>query len=125
MQVEELRQRLEEKNRHIEKKTLTATQATQERNRLNNELNELRDHMDIKDRKINVLQRKVGPLSSWFPYLCLFSKWLFQFPIIQYFYILRKCYCRVYDVFFRVSLFVDGGRFLHCKSDFCSGSLYS
>jgi hypothetical protein len=59
--VEELRQRLEEKNRHIEKKTVTATQATQERNRLNNELNELRDHMDIKDRKINVLQRKVGP----------------------------------------------------------------
>lgn len=59
--MEELRQRLEEKNRHIEKKTVTATQATQERNRLNNELNELRDHMDIKDRKINVLQRKVGP----------------------------------------------------------------
>jgi len=60
LQVEELRQRLDEKNRHIEKKTAAATQATQERNRLNNELNELRDHMDIKDRKINVLQRKVG-----------------------------------------------------------------
>lgn len=58
-QVEELRTRLEEKNRHIEKKTSAALQATQDRNRMNNELTELRDHMDIKDRKINVLQRKV------------------------------------------------------------------
>lgn len=34
-------------------------QATQDRNRMNSELSELKDHMDIKDRKINVLQRKV------------------------------------------------------------------
>lgn len=59
MQVEELRQRLEEKNRHIEKKTQQTMQATQDRNRMNSELSELKDHMDIKDRKINVLQRKV------------------------------------------------------------------
>lgn len=57
--VEELRTRLEEKNRLIEKKTQAAVQAVQERNRMNNELTELKDHMDIKDRKINVLQRKV------------------------------------------------------------------
>lgn len=57
--VEELRARLEEKNHLIEKKTQSALQAVQERNRLNNELTELKDHMDIKDRKINVLQRKV------------------------------------------------------------------
>lgn len=57
--VEELRTRLEEKNRLIEKKTQAALQAVQERNRVNNELTELKDHMDIKDRKINVLQRKV------------------------------------------------------------------
>jgi chromosome segregation ATPase len=74
--VEELRQRLVEKNRHIEKKTVTATQATQDRNRLNNELNELRDHMDIKDRKINVLQRKVGPL---FIYMTVLSLSLLSF----------------------------------------------
>ena len=55
-----MRQRLEEKNRLIEKKTQAALQAQQERNRLNTELTELKDHMDIKDRKINVLQRKVG-----------------------------------------------------------------
>lgn len=57
--VEELRTRLEEKNRLIEKKTQSAVQAVQERNRMSNELTELKDHMDIKDRKINVLQRKV------------------------------------------------------------------
>lgn len=66
MQVEELRQRLEEKNRHIEKKTQQTMQATQDRNRMNSELSELKDHMDIKDRKINVLQRKV------YNYLVLF-----------------------------------------------------
>lgn len=57
--VEELRTRLEEKNRLIEKKTQSALQAVQDRNRISNELTELKDHMDIKDRKINVLQRKV------------------------------------------------------------------
>lgn len=55
-----MRQRLEEKNRLIEKKTQQAMQAQQERNRFNTELTELKDHMDIKDRKINVLQRKVS-----------------------------------------------------------------
>lgn len=57
--VEELRTRLEEKNRMIEKKTQGAMTAVQDRNRMTNELTELKDHMDIKDRKINVLQRKV------------------------------------------------------------------
>jgi len=57
-----MRQRLEEKNRMIEKKTQAAMQAQQERNRMNTELTELKDHMDIKDRKINVLQRKVSAL---------------------------------------------------------------
>lgn len=50
----------------IEKKTQVAMQAQQERNRMNTELTEIKDHMDIKDRKINVLQRKVSP-SSPFP----------------------------------------------------------
>lgn len=57
--VEEMRARLEEKNRLLEKKTQTALQAQQERNRLTSESTELKDHMDIKDRKIVVLQRKV------------------------------------------------------------------
>ena len=33
--------------------------ATQDKNRISNELSDLRDQVDIKDRKINVLQRKV------------------------------------------------------------------
>lgn len=66
-----MRQRLEEKNRMIEKKTQVAMQAQQERNRMNTELTEIKDHMDIKDRKINVLQRKVSPPSYLFH---------FQFP---------------------------------------------
>lgn len=57
--VEELRARLEEKNRLIEKKQQNSVQAVTDRNRMQNELAELKDHMDIKDRKINVLQRKV------------------------------------------------------------------
>lgn len=58
--VEELRQRLEEKNRLIEKKT---QQSQQERARAAAEISEMREHMDIKDRKINVLQRKVTHFS--------------------------------------------------------------
>lgn len=54
--VDELRQRLDEKNRHIEKKQ---QQYQQERARAVAEMNEMKEHMDIKDRKINVLQRKV------------------------------------------------------------------
>lgn len=54
--VEELRSRLEEKNRMIEKKQ---QQHQQERMRAAAEIAEMREHMDIKDRKINVLQRKV------------------------------------------------------------------
>jgi len=62
--VEELRQRIEEKNRIIEKKTNVALQANQERNRFAGEFNELRDQMEIKDRKINVLQRKIENLED-------------------------------------------------------------
>lgn len=43
----------------IEKKTNAALSATQDKNRICNELGELRDQVDIKDRKVNVLQRKV------------------------------------------------------------------
>lgn len=52
----------------IEKKTQAAMQAQQERNRMNTELTELKDHMDIKDRKINVLQRKVSGLEFFFSF---------------------------------------------------------
>ena len=44
----------------IEKKTHAALTATQDKNRISNELGDLRDQVDIKDRKVNVLQRKVN-----------------------------------------------------------------
>jgi len=62
--VEELRQRIEDKNRIIEKKTNVALQANQDRNRMAGEFNEIRDQMEIKDRKINVLQRKIENLED-------------------------------------------------------------
>lgn len=67
-----MRQRLEEKNRLIEKKTQMALQAQQERNRINTELTELKEHMDIKDRKINVLQRKVSLILNYYYLLFVF-----------------------------------------------------
>lgn len=44
----------------IEKKTQQTMMSTQDKNKLNQEMQELRDHIEIKDRKINVLQRKVS-----------------------------------------------------------------
>lgn len=59
-----MRNRLEEKNRMIEKKTQGVLQTQQERNRTATELAEIKEHMDIKDRKINVLQRKIENLED-------------------------------------------------------------
>lgn len=64
IKVEELRNRLEEKNRLIEKKTQGALQSQQERNRAVQELSEIKENTDIKDRKINVLQRKIENLED-------------------------------------------------------------
>jgi len=55
-----LRGKLEEKNKMIEKKTQAALAATQDKNRMTNDFSELRDQSEIKERKINVLQRKVS-----------------------------------------------------------------
>lgn len=55
---------MEEKNRLIEKQTQGVLQTQQDRNRTATELTELKEHMDIKDRKINVLQRKIENLED-------------------------------------------------------------
>ena len=59
-----MRNRLEEKNRLIEKKQQGVLQTQQERNRTQTELAEIKENMDIKDRKINVLQRKIENLED-------------------------------------------------------------
>lgn len=56
--MEELKARLDEKSRLVEKKTAATLAAA-------HELAELRDHSEIKDRKINVLQRKVKEFGLW------------------------------------------------------------
>ena len=48
----------------IEKKTQGALMSQQERNRAAQELSEMKEHTDIKDRKINVLQRKIENLED-------------------------------------------------------------
>ena len=55
----------------IEKKTQAALTATQDKNRISNEFSELRDQIDIKDRKVNVLQRKARNLKRCVFLLCL------------------------------------------------------
>lgn len=62
--LEELRQRLEEKNKMIEKKTQHAMATTQDRNKLNLELEQLRERIENRERKIAVMQRKVKKLIS-------------------------------------------------------------
>lgn len=62
--MEELRNRLEEKNRHIEKQTQQILQFQQEKNRYQTEVTDVKEQFDIKDRKINVMQRKIENLED-------------------------------------------------------------
>ena len=59
LQVDHLREKVREKENDAESKDKLVSGAQTEKKRLEAELAELRDHMDIKERKINVLQRKV------------------------------------------------------------------
>ena len=61
LKVDRLREKLKEKETDVESKDKLVTNAQTDKKRVEAELAELRDHMDIKDRKINVLQRKVSP----------------------------------------------------------------
>lgn len=76
--MEELKSRLEEKNRQIEKKTQVTFQASQDKSRYVSEINEMKEHMEIKDRKINVLQRKVKDFFLLNNSQTLFGHFLFQ-----------------------------------------------
>ncbi len=60
LQVDRLRDKMVEKEVEVETKGKQVTAAQAEKKRAEAELAELRDHMEIKDRKINVLQRKVS-----------------------------------------------------------------
>lgn len=62
--LEELRQRLEEKNKMIEKKTQHAMATSQDRNKLNSELEQLRERIENRERKLAVMQRKMENLEG-------------------------------------------------------------
>ena len=75
LKVDRLREKLKEKETDVESKDKLVTNAQTDKKRVEAELAELRDHMDIKDRKINVLQRKVSPSTSLFLRLLYSTKY--------------------------------------------------
>ncbi len=64
VQMDRLRERVAEKETDVELKAKQLTTAQNDKKRVEAELAELKDHIDIKDRKINVLQRKVSQTCS-------------------------------------------------------------
>jgi len=58
--METLRQRLKEKDETIEKQLQTIKSAQQEKKNSDCRFHEISEHMKVKERKISVLQRKVG-----------------------------------------------------------------
>lgn len=71
-QVDALRLRLEEKESFLNKKTKQLQDLTEEKGTLAGEIRDMKDMLEVKERKINVLQKKVRtrePHSS--SYLCV------------------------------------------------------
>lgn len=58
-QVDALRLRLEEKESLLSKKTQQISELTEEKSTQNGEITDLKDMLDVKERKVNVLQKKV------------------------------------------------------------------
>lgn len=58
--------RLEEKEQFLTKKTKQLQDLTDEKSTLTGEIRDLKDMLDVKERKVNVLQKKVTESSSPF-----------------------------------------------------------
>lgn len=56
--------RLEEKEQFLTKKTKQLQDLTDEKSTLTGEIRDLKDMLDVKERKVNVLQKKVTESSS-------------------------------------------------------------
>lgn len=63
LQVDALRLRLEEKEQFLTKKTKQLQDLTDEKSTLTGEIRDLKDMLDVKERKVNVLQKKVSKYS--------------------------------------------------------------
>ena len=59
LQVDALRLRLEEKESFLSKKTKQLQDMTEEKGTLTGEIRDMKDMLEVKERKINVLQKKV------------------------------------------------------------------
>lgn len=59
LQVDALRLRLEEKESFLNKKTKQLQDLTEEKGTLAGEIRDIKDMLEVKERKINVLQKKV------------------------------------------------------------------
>lgn len=58
-QVDALRLRLEEKESLLSKKSQQISELTEEKSTQHGEITDLKDMLDVKERKVNVLQKKV------------------------------------------------------------------
>lgn len=59
IQVDALRLRLEEKEATLNKKSKQIQEMSEEKGTLNGEIHDLKDMLEVKERKVNVLQKKV------------------------------------------------------------------
>lgn len=64
-QVDALRLRLEEKESLLSKKSQQISELTEEKSTQQGEISDLKDMLDVKERKVNVLQKKVGKTMVW------------------------------------------------------------
>lgn len=58
-----MRVRLEEKEQFLTKKTKQLQDLTDEKSTLTGEIRDMKDMLDVKERKVNVLQKKVSESS--------------------------------------------------------------
>lgn len=65
-QVDALRLRLEEKETTLNKKSKQIQEMSEEKGTLNGEIHDLKDMLDVKERKVNVLQKKVKAMADQF-----------------------------------------------------------
>lgn len=64
IQVDALRLRLEEKESFLNKKTKQLQDLTEEKGTLAGEIRDMKDMLEVKERKINVLQKKVRNVNT-------------------------------------------------------------
>lgn len=60
VQVDALRLRLEEKESLLSKKSQQISELTEEKSTQHGEIADLKDMLDVKERKVNVLQKKAS-----------------------------------------------------------------